>query len=68
MGGRRQQAQNTTTRVPDWIQLYEVLVELEKEIEELLPEFQELVLGLQYVSAFTAFHTHSNCDLIIHRC
>lgn len=47
---RRQQAQSTTPRVPDWIRLYEVLVELEKDIEVALPEFQELVMGLQYVS------------------
>lgn len=36
-------------RTPTWIKLYEVLVQLEKEIDESLPEFQELVLGIQFV-------------------
>lgn len=34
-------------RTPTWIKLYEVLVQLEKEIEESLPEFQDLVLSVQ---------------------
>lgn len=36
-------------RTPTWLKLYEVLVQLEEEIEETLPEFQELAIILQYV-------------------
>lgn len=35
-------------RTPTWLKLYEVLVELEKEINETLPEFQELAVMLSY--------------------
>ena len=34
---------------PTWLNLYEVLLRLEKEIESALPQFQELVVGLQFV-------------------
>ncbi|KAK4053018.1 carboxypeptidase Y-deficient [Microbotryomycetes sp. JL201] len=43
----RQQMKTLPVRTPTWLKLYEVLVQLEKEIEAVLPEFQELVLGLQ---------------------
>lgn len=43
----RQQMQNQPVSTPPWLKLYEMLVQLEKEIEATLPEFQELVLGLQ---------------------
>lgn len=46
---RRQQEKDLPVRTPTWIKLYEVLVQLEKEIDESLPEFQELVMGIQYV-------------------
>lgn len=44
---RRQQAQMLPIRTPTWLKLYEVLVQLEKNIEDALPEFQELILGIQ---------------------
>ncbi|GAA5911037.1 hypothetical protein JCM5296_004603 [Sporobolomyces johnsonii] len=43
----RQQLKTLPVRTPTWLKLYEVLVQLEKEIDETLPEFQELALGLQ---------------------
>lgn len=43
---RRQQLKTLPVRTPTWLKLYEVLVQLEKEIEEVLPEFQELVLSI----------------------
>ncbi|CEQ39923.1 SPOSA6832_01500 [Sporobolomyces salmonicolor] len=43
----RQQLKTLPVRTPTWLKLYEVLVQLEKEIDEILPEFQELALGLQ---------------------
>lgn len=47
---RRQQNKTLPVKTPTWIKLYEVLVQLEKEIEESLPEFQDLVLSVQYVT------------------
>ncbi|ORY58668.1 FYVE zinc finger-domain-containing protein [Leucosporidium creatinivorum] len=47
----RQQLKTLPVRTPTWLKLYEVLVQLEKKIDEVLPEFQELVLGLQKPSA-----------------
>ncbi|SCV66929.1 BQ2448_5575 [Microbotryum intermedium] len=43
----RQQLKTLPVRTPTWLKLYEVLVQLEQEIEKILPEFQELALGLQ---------------------
>lgn len=53
MYARRQQAQILPVRTPTWLKLYEVLVQLEKDIEDALPEFQELVLGIQLVVSLT---------------
>lgn len=50
-GTRRQQNKTLPVRTPTWIKLYEVLVQLEKEIEESLPEFQDLVLSVQCVQS-----------------
>ncbi|KAM0792406.1 hypothetical protein ACM66B_005085 [Microbotryomycetes sp. NB124-2] len=49
----RQQMKTLPVRTPTWLKLYEVLVQLEKEIEAVLPEFQELVLGLQKPASVT---------------
>lgn len=43
--------------VPVYLQLYEALVTLQKEIEQSLPEFQEMVLGLQKQDAAAALGT-----------
>lgn len=42
----RQQLKTLPVRTPTWLKLYEVLVDLEKEINETLPEFQELAVML----------------------
>ncbi|KAM0753604.1 hypothetical protein T439DRAFT_322497 [Meredithblackwellia eburnea MCA 4105] len=47
----RNQEENLPRRTPTWVKLYEVLVQLQTEIEDSLPEFQELVLGVQKPSA-----------------
>lgn len=47
----RQQIQSQLVVTPTWLNLYEVLLRLEKEIESALPQFQELVVGLQNSSA-----------------
>ncbi|KAK4058755.1 carboxypeptidase Y-deficient [Microbotryomycetes sp. JL221] len=52
----RQQMRDLPSRTPTWLKLYEVLVQLEKEIDDVLPEFQELVLGLQKPASVS---THS---------
>ncbi|GAA5868425.1 hypothetical protein JCM8547_006271 [Rhodosporidiobolus lusitaniae] len=44
----RQQMKTLPVRTPTWLKLYEVLVQLEKEIDETLPEFQELAVTLQH--------------------
>ena len=43
--------------VPTYVKLYETLVSLQKEIEQSLPEFQEMVLGLQKQDAAAALGT-----------
>jgi rabenosyn-5 len=43
--------------VPPYIALYESLITLQKEIEQSLPEFQEMVLGLQKQDAAAALGT-----------
>lgn len=43
--------------IPAYLQLYESLVTLQKEIEQSLPEFQEMVLGLQKQDAAAALGT-----------
>lgn len=45
----RQQLKTLPIRTPTWLKLYEVLVDLEKEIDETLPEFQGLAVMLSYV-------------------
>ncbi|GAA5989402.1 hypothetical protein JCM10908_001297 [Rhodotorula pacifica] len=47
----RQQLKTLPVRTPTWLKLYEVLVELEKEIDETLPEFQELAVMLSNPAA-----------------
>ncbi|GAA5841534.1 hypothetical protein JCM11251_001254 [Rhodosporidiobolus azoricus] len=53
----RQQLKTLPVRTPTWLKLYEVLVQLEKEIDETLPEFQELALTLQNPSAAASSST-----------
>lgn len=53
---RRNQDATLPPRTPTWVKLYEVLVQLKSEISFLLPEFQELVLGLQYVHLIRTRH------------
>lgn len=48
---RRQQLKTLPVRTPTWLKLYDVLVQLEKEIDETLPEFQELAVVLSCVLA-----------------
>ncbi|GAA6026987.1 hypothetical protein JCM8097_006018 [Rhodosporidiobolus ruineniae] len=43
----RQQLKTLPVRTPTWLKLYEVLVQLEKEIDATLPEFEELAITLQ---------------------
>lgn len=43
--------------VPVYLQLYEALVALQKEIEQSLPEFQEMVMGLQKQDSAAALGT-----------
>ncbi|GAA5965321.1 hypothetical protein JCM8115_002254 [Rhodotorula mucilaginosa] len=47
----RQQLKTLPVRTPTWLKLYEVLVDLEKEINETLPEFQELAVMLSNPAA-----------------
>ncbi|GAA5996317.1 uncharacterized protein JCM10292_007531 [Rhodotorula paludigena] len=42
----RQQLKTLPIRTPTWLKLHEVLIQLEKEIDEVLPEFQELAVTL----------------------
>ena len=44
---RRQYMSDQGGRVPTYLKLYDALLRLQREIEESLPEFQEMVLGLQ---------------------
>ncbi|KDN53502.1 hypothetical protein K437DRAFT_252864 [Tilletiaria anomala UBC 951] len=44
---KRQYMLDDGNRVPMYLKLYEALMRLQREIEESLPEFQEMVLGLQ---------------------
>ncbi|KAK4705623.1 rabenosyn-5, partial [Phenoliferia sp. Uapishka_3] len=55
----RNQETHLPPRTPTWVKLYEVLVQLEKEIEITLPEFQELVLGLQKPSTVSSLPSAS---------
>ncbi|GAA6023700.1 hypothetical protein JCM10207_008753 [Rhodosporidiobolus poonsookiae] len=50
----RQQLKTLPVRTPTWLKLYEVLVQLEKDIDETLPEFQELAITLQNPSSAAA--------------
>ncbi|GAA6051153.1 hypothetical protein JCM3770_002565 [Rhodotorula araucariae] len=47
----RQQLKTLPVRTPTWLKLYDVLVQLEKEIDETLPEFQELAVILSNPAA-----------------
>lgn len=51
----RQQLKTLPVRTPTWLKLYEVLVDLEKEINETLPEFQELAVMLSYIHFHSAY-------------
>ncbi|GAA5978878.1 hypothetical protein JCM11641_003599 [Rhodosporidiobolus odoratus] len=50
----RQQLKTLPVRTPTWLKLYEVIVQLEKEIDEVLPEFQELAITLPNPSSAAA--------------
>ena len=45
---RKQYAQDRTT-LPTFSKLYDVFISLEREIEDALPQFQELLLTLRWV-------------------
>lgn len=47
-------------RVPAYVKLYEALIRLQKEIEQTLPEFQEMVMGLQKHDAAAALGTDTS--------
>ncbi|GJN88498.1 hypothetical protein Rhopal_001464-T1 [Rhodotorula paludigena] len=47
----RQQLKTLPIRTPTWLKLHEVLIQLEKEIDEVLPEFQELAVTLSNPAA-----------------
>ncbi|GAA5938346.1 hypothetical protein JCM3775_000869 [Rhodotorula graminis] len=47
----RQQLKTLPVRTPTWLKLYDVLVQLEKDIDETLPEFQELAVVLSNPAA-----------------
>ncbi|GAA5835296.1 hypothetical protein JCM9279_004500 [Rhodotorula babjevae] len=49
----RQQLKTLPVRTPTWLKLYDVLVQLEKDIDETLPEFQELAVVLSNPAAAT---------------
>ncbi|UZJ57088.1 hypothetical protein CBS101457_006408 [Exobasidium rhododendri] len=46
--------------IPAYLRLYEALVTLQKEIEQSLPEFTEMVLGLQKQDAAAALGTNAS--------
>ncbi|KAJ7632155.1 FYVE zinc finger-domain-containing protein [Roridomyces roridus] len=46
----RQQHQQQNSHVPPFVKLYEAFLVLEKEIEDSLPQFQELILSLNHDS------------------
>lgn len=48
--------------IPVYLRLYEALNILQKEIEQSLPEFQEMVLGLQKQDAAAALGTVAETD------
>lgn len=48
--------------VPPYVKLYEALVLLQKEIEQSLPEFQEMIMGLQKHDAAAALGTANEDD------
>ncbi|MCO5565432.1 hypothetical protein L7F22_019105 [Adiantum nelumboides] len=48
--------------LPGYVKLYEALISLQKEIEQSLPEFQEMILGLQKHDAAAALGTSDQQD------
>ncbi|PWN48491.1 FYVE-domain-containing protein [Violaceomyces palustris] len=53
--------------LPAYIKLYDALKRLQKEIEETLPEFQEMVLGLQKQDQAAALGSSSRSNLELQR-
>ncbi len=47
---RRRQYTQEVRRIPLFTRLYDALVALEKEIEDALPQFQELVISITFVA------------------
>lgn len=48
--------------LPPYLRLYDELVSLQKDIEQSLPEFQEMVLGLQRQDAAAALGTNGTSE------
>ncbi|KAK0550298.1 carboxypeptidase Y-deficient [Tilletia horrida] len=63
----RQQYMLESGPVPTWVKLYEALVRLQREIEESLPEFHEMVLGLQKHDASTTLGSSARTTLKLQR-
>lgn len=49
--------------VPAYIKLYETLISLQREIEQSLPEFQEMIMGLQKHDAVAALGANFDDDV-----
>ncbi|KAL9936079.1 hypothetical protein V8E36_004921 [Tilletia maclaganii] len=63
----RQQYMLESGPVPIWLKLYEALMRLQREIEESLPEFHEMVLGLQKHDASTTLGSSTRTTLKLQR-
>ncbi|KAK0532848.1 carboxypeptidase Y-deficient [Tilletia horrida] len=63
----RQQYMLESGPTPTWLKLYETLMRLQREIEESLPEFHEMVLGLQKHDASTTLGSSARTTLKLQR-
>ncbi|KAE8267260.1 hypothetical protein A4X09_0g5077 [Tilletia walkeri] len=63
----RQQYMLESGPTPTWLKLYEALMRLQREIEESLPEFHEMVLGLQKHDASTTLGSSARSTLRLQR-
>ncbi|GAA95043.1 uncharacterized protein L969DRAFT_51661 [Mixia osmundae IAM 14324] len=63
----RQQTMSLTTRAPTYLRLYEVLLQLQNEIDSSLPELQEMIMGLQRDSAHLTLGSTANATPVAQR-
>ena len=59
---RRKQYIQEAQKVPLFTRFYEAFISLEKEIEDALPHFEELMVSLRYASLFSLHPLHSEIN------